>query len=207
MEKEGQKKEKELAKPLQTLIRTVVTKPDGTVMYDSGTHPSRSFVIQFLEFVYGISGGAGNYLQVTATNNTEQYIYMYNQETAEHFFADAPVNVSNHGIVVGTGDTAVDNTDYKLETQLGEGVGAGQITHGAMVFVATVEVGANIDFVLKRSFVNNTGSTITVKEAGVYVRNLMVPTQHCIIRDVLGVPIDVPDKCALTVYYTIRTTV
>ncbi|GAI61618.1 unnamed protein product, partial [marine sediment metagenome] len=57
------------------------------------------------------------------------------------------------------------------------------------------------------SFPNNTGSTITIKEAGIYIFSGGL-SYFCIIRDVLGAPgVTVPDKCALTVYYTLRTTV
>ncbi|GAG42215.1 unnamed protein product, partial [marine sediment metagenome] len=118
------------------------------------------------------------------------------------------INVDNYGIVAGTGDTAVENDDYKLETQLTEGAGAGDITHGAVIVGSAALVDSNVDIVHYRPFTNNTGSTIAVKETGIYTsQNLLVSRDHCIIRDVLGAPIDVPDKCSLTVYYTIRTTV
>lgn len=194
---------------VQLLIRAVVKDPDGKIIHDTGQKPSKSFVIQFLEVVYGIFNAlaVGGY-EITATDGTEDYVYVHDQNCNQHFIVDAGVNVSTHGIVVGTGDTAETNTDYKLQTQLTEGVGAGNITHGAMTVGAVAVVGANVDLELKRSFTNNTGSTITVKEAGIYIfLNYSTLFYHCIIRDVLVSPIDVPDKCTLTVYYTLRTTV
>lgn len=195
---------------VQLLIRAVVRDPEGRVLSDTGQKPSKSFVIQFLEFIYGLFDGPAT-LEATAVDGTEDVIYRAEGVDGYcylHLRVDAPINDDTHGIVVGTGSTAETNTDYKLEAQLTEGVGAGNITHGAMVVGTAGVVGANVDLEIKRSFPNNTGSTITVAEAGVYAKQgIFVPYYHCIIRDVLAASIDVPDKCALTVYYTLRTTV
>lgn len=193
---------------VQLFIRCVVRGPDGKIIRDTGVRPSRSFVIQFLEFIYALFDGPSS-LKATDTSNSEQYMYVAAWPASDVFRIDAGINTSGYGPVVGTGDAAEANTDYKLETQLTEGTGAGKITHGAVLFVATAVVGANVDLVVKRAFTNNTGSTITVKEAGIYSKWEHAPNKyyHCIVRDVLGAGVDVPDKCSLTVIYTIRTTV
>lgn len=196
-------KEKKNVSSIQLLLRLVVTDPSGKVLSDTGQKPSQSILIQWLEFFYGLFDGAN--VSATKVGGAEGPIYVNTADCGLQFLANAGVNVDTHGIVVGTGDTAVDNEDYELETQLTEGVGAGNITHGQQVFEAVAVVGANVDFETKRSFPNNTGSTITIKEAGKYTK---YSTQyHCVIRDVLGTPVVLPDNCALTVYYTWRTTV
>jgi len=192
---------------IQLLLRCVVRDPDGKVISDSGRKPAKSFVIQFLEFIYAMFRGTGD-VSVTATDGTEDLIYDFQRTATTQFRVDAPINDSNYGVVVGTGDTAEDNTDNKLETQLTEGESAGNITHASVVMVFATVVGANVDLEVKRAFTNGTGSTITVKEAGIYTRYSHTgPYYHCIIRDVLPAPIEVPDKCSLAVIYTIRTTV
>lgn len=192
---------------VQLLIRAVVRDPDGKIISDTGRKPSRSFVIQFLEFIYGLFSAPAS-LTATATDGSEDLIYNRAGTASVQLRINAPVNIDTHGLVVGTGDTAETNTDYKLETQLTEGVGAGNITHGAVVVETTAEVGANVDLETKRAFTNSTGSTITVKEAGIYVGYGTPLYQfHCIIRDVLAASIEVPDKCSLTIFYTLRTTV
>lgn len=195
---------------VQLLVRAVVQDPDGKIITDTGRKPARSFVIQLLEWLHFQFKDGTTTETATATDGTEDTIY-YGDGTfgtqGNHGRIDALVNIDDYGIVVGTGDTAETNTDYKLDTQLTEGVGAGNITHGEQVIEAVAEVGANVDLEVKRSFVNNTGSTITIKEAGLYMKSGRFAAYFCIIRDVLPASVDVPDKCALTVYYTLRTTV
>lgn len=201
-----EKKEKE-ANGVQLFLRTVVTDPKGKVLHDSGKIKSKSFVIQFLE---GLSGKFRNLsLNATARDGTEDQIHESGR-TGSSFFQSKPgVNVADRGIVVGTGNTPVTNTDYVLDSQLTEGVGAGNITHNAQSHDAVVESAGNVDLVSKRSFTNNTGSTITVEEVGWYIKCAQSAGSFyfMIIRDVLGSPLDIPAACSLTVYYTHRTTV
>jgi len=196
------KKEKK-SHGVQLLIRCVVRDPDGKVITDTGRKPSRSFVLQFLKFFYML-GMAAN-AKAKDTSGAFSWMYVVGVAASVHFVLEAAVNDDDYGLVVGTGDTAEDNEDYKLATQLTEGTGAGNITHGAQVIDAPAVVGANVDLELKRAFTNNTGDTITVKEAGVYTN--YGDYFFCIIRDVLPGPVDVPDRCSLTVIYTVRTTV
>jgi len=200
------KKEKK-SHGVQLLIRCVVRDPDGKIITDTGRKPARSFVIQFLEFVYGMIDPSN--VSATDLAGAETLFYKTGTPVFALLQIEAVVNDSDYGVVVGTGDTAATNTDYKLETQLTEGVGLGNITHGAQVVGTAAVVGANVDLVLTRAFTNNTGSTITVKEAGIYTEYSGVtgPFYHCIVRDVLPGSVDVPDKCSLTVIYTVRTTV
>lgn len=189
---------------VQLLLQMVVRDPDGKIITDTGRKPARSFVIQFLENFYGMALG-GVYTATDVDGAESNYTYD-DWETTKVFSLDGPVNDDTFGVVIGTGDTAETNTDYALETQLTEGVGAGNITHGAVVFTGTAVVGANVDLEVKRAFTNATGSTITVKEAGLYV--ITFDTYFfCIVRDVLAASVELPDNCSLTVLYTIRTTV
>ena len=200
-------KEKKISKRkthgIQLLLRCVVRDPDGKVISDTGTKPAKSFVIAILEFIYGMFNNVNR--STEDTSGASNQVYVWGQWTYDNLSVRAPVSDDDYGLVVGTGDTAEDNEDYKLETQITEGIGAGNITHGAVIAGSAAVVGANVDLELKRAFTNLTGSTITVKEAGIYTESQN--QFFCIVRDVLGSPVNVPDNCSLTVYYTVRTTV
>lgn len=193
---------------VRLLIRAVVRGPDGKVIQDTGEKPSRSFLIQFLEYLGGLFDG--DQVDATAIDNSEPAIYIDSATYPgdKQFDLTAGVNDDTHGIVIGTGTTAETNTDYVLEAQIEEGSGSGEMSHGAQDSEVTAVVGANVDLIFKRAFTNNSGATITVGEAGIYVKfHYATPWYHCILRDALAATIDIPDKCSLTVYYTFRTTV
>lgn len=200
------KEKKKKTHGVQLILRTVVTDPDGKVITDTGEKAANSFVRQFLEFWSCVLANA--YATSKETDGTQDVIWSATWLWNITFLANAGINVDNYGIQVGTGDTAPANTNYKLETPLTEGVGAGNITHNAMTIGTAAVVGANVDLVLKRSFTNGTGDTITVKEAGLVVlTDYGTEPEFLIIRDVLSPTVDVPDKCSITVIYTLRTTV
>lgn len=196
-------KEEKKSHGIQLLLRAVVKDSEGKVLSDTGKKLSKSYLIQFLEFIYAM--GEGVLYNATDVDGAETVFY-WSSACRNFTYVGAPINTSTYGIVIGTGDTAETNEDYQLEVQLTEGVGAGNITHGAVVIEATAVVGANVDLELKRSFTNSTGSAITVKEAGLY-SNMQGLEFFCLIRDVLAASVDVPDSCSVTVYYTLRTTV
>ena len=190
---------------VQLLLRCIVRDPDGKIITDTGRKPAKSFVIQFLEFLYYMFKYDANET-ATATDGTEDGFYYQIAEAYRDLRVDAGVSVATYGVVVGTGDTAETNADFALETQIAEGAGAGQLVHGSTTVGDPAVVGANVDLEVRRAFTNASGNTITVKEAGIYT--MAIETYfHCIVRDVLAAEIDVPDKCSLSVIYTLRTTV
>jgi len=201
-------KEKEKkAHRIQLLLRAVVRDPDGKVLSDTGQKPAKSFLIQFLEALWCLLYLTNEAFNATNTVGGEGQLYFGGFPCTKNLRVDAVAAEDRWGLVVGTGDTAETNTDYALETQLTEGLGAGDISHGATVIGTAAVVGANVDLEIKRPFTNLTGSAITVKEAGLYSASGDETFFHCLVRDVFPGPVDVPNYCSLTVYYTLRTTV
>ena len=112
------------------------------------------------------------------------------------------------GIVIGTGTTPVTIDDYKLDTQIMNGTGTGQIRHLASTPGSPSVAGSNCEFLTSRVFLNNSGGSIMVRESGIYSR-CKGPTYYsyaCIVRDVFGSPQDVPDGGSITIDYTLRVT-
>jgi hypothetical protein len=67
---------------------------------------------------------------------------------------DAQNGDDTYGIVVGTGNAAEDNSDYKLGTKIAHGLTAGKLSYGPVSHVAPVVNGANVDYVMTRSYYN-----------------------------------------------------
>lgn len=122
------------------------------------------------------------------------------------FKADA--NEDSIGIVIGTGSTAVTIDDNKLDSQIMQGTDSGQMRHLASTPGWPSVAGSNCDFLTTRTFLNNSGGSITVRESGIYCR-VKGPTYYGyagIVRDILATPQDVPDGGSITIDYTLRIT-
>jgi hypothetical protein len=196
------------------LYRLILTDQNGNIVKRTHWKKSRSFVIQFLQHLAAINQYADkNITDVTGTSKVVRgNLYMNTGMYAYHYLSlAAPDNNASFGIVVGTGNTAPTNTDYKLVSQIAHGVGAGQLDYGATSFTDPAVVGANVDYVMSRAFYNGSGANITVNEIGMYAEyyayynSAYTYWYFCIVRDVTT--ITVSNTQTLTVQYTIRTTV
>jgi len=194
--------------------RCIVTDKNGKVVKRTHWKKSRSFVKQFLQnlslFIggeYGVFNQVGNVADVG--NVLRTLAYLSTLDFHYYFRAYAPDDAGNYGIVVGTGTLAPTNADYALGTQITHGVGAGQLDYGATSQTAADIVGANVDFILSRTFYNGSGASITVNEVGIIAATLNsdnATSYFLIVRDVITA-IAVANTQTLTVQYTFRTTV
>jgi len=129
-----------------------------------------------------------------------------------NFRMNGGANIDNYGIVIGTDGTAVTISDYAMGSQIHQGTGPGQMDHLATLIAASVVSDPDCDFLLSRSFANNSGGSITVRESGIYVwleRCVSPFTWYdygCVVRDVFASPQDVPDGGGITINYTLRVT-
>jgi len=110
------------------------------------------------------------------------------------------------GIVIGTGDTPVTADDYNLESKIAHGTGAGQLSYGAVTLYDPDIVDSNKTRQrIMRSFTNNSGADITVKEIGLIVKTSGDDYLVMVLRDVI-VATTVPDGGTLDLYLDITTT-
>ena len=186
---------------LSLLLKAVVTDKNGKVV-SCVEKQARSFLIAFLQILEAnafatVAVSVKDYLGVAKTVT----------DHAVNFNSDAGSGLSSLGTLVGTGVTAVANDDNAIETPIGNGSGAGQLNYGAQGKVTTQEVGANVDFVMTRAFVNGSGGTINVTEFGWQVYGYASGNfKFLVIHDVIGAVV-VNNGQTLTVTYTLRTTV
>jgi len=216
MSKQIEKEKDTKPASVELLVRVVVKDSEGRIIKcigSLGTKPSRSYVIAFLTFVSACMRVTT--LSPTDITNTARMIYNSAGGSFQNFLINAGVGGTDRGIVIGSGVNAPTNTDYKLQTIIAHGAGAGQMSYGAQVINATGVVGANVDLIIQRTFTNNSGGDVTINEVGLYVRRDVAyapdppggACTHCAIRDVLPASVTVPNMCSVTVYYTLRTTV
>lgn len=193
---------------IQLFVRFKVKRKDGSIKFDSGQRKANCFVLQFLQLICGyFKADAVTIKDVTGTNRTapdavHRSPWICSQITA-------PSGDSSYGIVVGTGTAAEANDNYALQSQCTHGTGANQFLHGSMGLTEPKVAAGNVDYVLERSFTNESGSAITVNEVGAYVKvwdSTATYRYFCILRDLTG-GISVGNGEILVVEYTVRTTV
>ena len=121
------------------------------------------------------------------------------------FRCSAGAGVTDTGIRVGTSNTPVAIGQYALQAPIPQGLGAGQMEHLAQTFSFIGVVGNQCSFQTERVIVNNSGATIAVREAGIYMTVFDAATTARYLmaaRDLISE--DVPDGGSITVTYTVR---
>jgi hypothetical protein len=79
------------------------------------------------------------------------------------------IGIDGRGIQVGSGSAAVAMGDYALATKIATGSGAGQLNYQAQTVGAASTVGLTTTVRVSRSFINNSGGAITVRELGLVI--------------------------------------
>ena len=181
-----------------------------------------SFVGNFLKILFGMmhgtyninSGGAALACQDTSNTTRTGIDLIIGSNIYYNMNCDAPVTDDTYGIVVGTGDTAPDIADYNLETKVLHGSGvAGKLNYADHSLVAPTydESGGWSLCGLIRTFSNNSGGSIIIKEIGLiskmHFEHRSTYRYFLLIRDVLGSPFTVTNGNSVTVQYRIRCNV
>ncbi|MBA7522895.1 hypothetical protein ES705_15015 [subsurface metagenome] len=163
-------------------------------------HRSKSFLKQWNQLVYAHMSQSLT-LTITDTGGTPRSV----QFDPDNFSMDAIAGVDTYGIRVGTGNTAVDISDYALESPIANGVGAGDLIYWLCAVADPVVAAPSCSFEVSRTMVNDSGNEITAREAGIYMK--MEAFFGCAVRDVFATPQAVPNGGAITVNWTLQVTV
>lgn len=191
----------------------IVTDKNGKVV-SKESRVCKSFLTNFVKWIATFfSAPPWTYGGSQSLNNTSgagKTIPATLQQLQAFFGAWSGLVGSNLlGIVVGTSATAVAPDDYALKAIIAHGTGAGQLLHNVQTQEAVQVVGAVSSVRATRTFTNNSGGTITVREIGWYwgQHDSVNSYQYfCGVRDVLGTPKEVADGLTLTVRYTFSVT-
>lgn len=124
--------------------------------------------------------------------------------TTAGFINEAGSN--DHGIIVGTGDTAFSPEDYRLASMIAHGAGAGQLYSQIMnASITSYNAGTKIwTTSIARLFENQSGDSVVVKEVGLVWKGYCFDgsaNSFLLARDVLEVPVVVPHGSVLSITY------
>jgi len=158
-------------------LTVIVTDKNGKVVLRK-RQKSKSFVVGFLNALYSVMSGPNN-ADILETPN----------------------------IVVGSGTAKPTISDTGLESQIGNGTGAGQLQYGSDS-LTTPAANTNTNtgsMTWNKSFTNGSGGNVTVSEVGAYLSTNISgnTTTYFILHDLLPSPITLSPNQVLTVVYTI----
>jgi hypothetical protein len=166
---------------IDAYLTVMVTDKNGKVVYRR-RYKSKSFVVGFLNALYTV---------FTSPAGSNQFI-------------------RNPNIVVGSGTAKPSINDTALESQIGNGTGAGQLQYGtdSLTIPITNLNNNSASFTWSKSFTNGSGGNVTVAEVGAYMstNNGGNPASYFILHDLLPSPITLANTQVLTVVYTITIT-
>lgn len=175
----------------------IVTDKDGRVT-DRRAGECHSWLIAWLQLIYGC------FKHEDQTIKCIDNVNRVNDQQYPTLDADGGAGNASLGSVVGSGNTAVTLGDYKLDTQIAHGVGAGQLQYGATSFDAKpAQLAKQVFYRLYRTFTNGSGGDVSVFEFGIYM-DIGTNFYACACRDVLINPVVVANGSALTLAYRIR---
>ena len=159
----------------------------------------------------GVNANAGN-TQVTDTSGVARgYPYIGQSIYNSGLCLNAVSGDSSYGLVVGSSDTPNAINTYAMGNIIPHGSGANQLLYGQTTIEnPTNPTGTNYwMFRIIRTFTNNSGASITVKEIGLIMASWdsSGATRYFLIaRDVIS-PVTVPAGATLTVRYIPKITV
>ena len=211
-------RELKMPSPPEVFIGIKVHDKNGVLVLDD-IERGHSWTRNFYNMLYGTSAysigsnsnnfGAG-YQTGKNTSGTVEYSASYTPAAMQSQYNMGPLwsNTGDaaKGIVVGTGDTAFSVEQFTLATLIAHGNGANQLVYNAMDAGSDGYASKIWTHTRARIFNNNSGSTITVKETGLYYSFAIFTSSaasHLFERTVLGAPVSVVYGGQLTVTYQI----
>jgi hypothetical protein len=194
----------------KAVIEFEVRDKDGKLI-QKGKFPAKSWVGNVVGLLSAIlstwGGSSGSFAVFTRsdlidTSGTSRNMGLGATSGGATLGGCAPSGDVSGGIVVGSADTPVSIGQYMLVSLIGHGTGSGQLQYGTTT-VETITKNSTWLFRVIRTFSNSSGSTVTVREIGLYARLGSGGQSVMLARDVPASPINVPAGSTLTVRYII----
>jgi len=175
----------------QVLIGAKVYSKDGVLLRELRPKRANSLLKQFAK---------GLKIHFQQANETVKQTSGADISAGPHaldFKCVAAQDVTNIGIVIGTGTTAVTMTDYKLEAQV-----TTNVAHSNVSFGEDTPDASTYRVQIIRTFTNNTGAALEIREVGLY-SPLGGYYYCCIDRTLYSVDLAAGQSVTLTYYISI----
>lgn len=163
-------------------------------------HEAHSFIYQYLQTLFqAFSNTTQNMVDITATSRAiGPYASNYRCNEAGTGWI---------GIILGTVSTPPLPNDYKIQTKINHGAGAGQLSYLGMTFSFPWVAPPNVYAALQRIVQNASGAPITVTEVALYVVAMSANYILCVTRDILAAPATIQNGQAFRFIITFCTPV
>jgi len=197
--------------PGHLYLRRRISLPNGDIEFDSGWDESKSFLKIYAQHIFCAFGHA-DVASVLDTTNTARTLQRPADGANVFMNATAPNDDDAYGLLVGdqASPTAVDITDYALQSKIAHGTGAGQLDYEVMAVDSFATDSTSAQFEFRRNYINSSSDsgTITVTEIVLAVQSVTVgsTTNHALIRDVLSSGDAIAHNRVYTVEYTYKIT-
>jgi len=179
---------------IKTYIGEVERKQGSQLYTLKNVIEAHSFVRQFIDLLARQAKQASNPIKDITGVDRDYNPYLTT------FGMNGGADETILGIVIGDNAAAVGISQYKLENQL-----TTNIAHGAVSFGGPTISGSTCYLDIIRTFTNNTGAGITIKEVGLYCNGYGVAYNHMIDRTLYELAIGNGE--AKTLAYRIAVTV
>jgi len=173
----------------------------------------KSYVIGLVDLLYGFfySTAYTSTVAITDTDDSSRSIIVstLGQSTFKSFCANCAAIATDdtYGIQTGTNDTAVLITNNKMGTKITHGDTSTKLNYGACSVGSPATVGTSRQFTIARTFTNNSGANIDVKEIGLILKVYDFSVARYIMIEHSLLSFTIINGTSGTVTYTISATV
>lgn len=188
-------------------VQVELKDKDGKLIKRSRKKLSRSYIRQMIDLLYSI-GATGDTAMKDTSGVARTYSYTYSCSHGQVMVLAAAAANDLYGIQVGTGEDAVTISDFQLKTKILHGDTSTKLNHGATSIGAVAIVGSTAKFTIARTFTNNSGADIDVKEVGLVgiciygtISNMYIMLERTLL------PFTIANGTSGTVTYTISVAV
>jgi len=146
-------------------VQVEIKDKNGKVIKRSQKKLCRSYLRQLIDFLQAINSTTAGSIKDTS-GNAKTFAFLASGWADRLMSAIAPSTNTLYGILVGTGASPVNVSDFAMQTLIAHGDTSTKLNYGAVSVGAVAIVGSTAKFTIARTLTNNSGADINVTEIG-----------------------------------------